>query len=153
DTGRSAYPPCRDVAPLSQARIRRALTRYRWTLIVAALATAIPAVVVPASPASALAPTQYRLSGFSLGTGQDTNMPDTLTNFVYLPSGQILAINKNGQVRRGTFGGSLWAPVSFTTQDPINSDVDRGMVGIAIAPDYASTGTVYLLYDYNKNNC
>jgi glucose/arabinose dehydrogenase len=112
-------------------------------------------VVVPATKAAALSPTQYRVPGFSLGDGQDTNMPDTLTNFVYLPSGRILAINKEGQVRQGNFGDppGSWAPVAFNSADPINSDIDRGLVGLAIAPDYATTGSVYLMYDFSQDNC
>ena len=30
-----------------------------------------------------------------------------LTNFVFLPNGRILAIGKEGDVRQGTFGGSV----------------------------------------------
>jgi glucose/arabinose dehydrogenase len=130
------------------------LRRSRLVLLAATVALAVPVVVLPtATTASALAPTQYRVPGFSLGTGQDTNMPDTLTNFVYLPSGRILAINKTGQVRLGTWGGPLWSPVTFNPKSPINSDVDRGLVGLAIANDYATSGTVFLMYDYNQNGC
>jgi glucose/arabinose dehydrogenase len=60
-----------------------------------------------------------------------------------LPSGRILAINKAGQVRLGN-GGLAWATVSFFLLNLINSEVDRGLVGIDIDPDYATNGIVYL---------
>jgi glucose/arabinose dehydrogenase len=126
--------------------------RPRWVLILAVLAVAVPVVVVPATTASAdLAPTQYRVPGFSLGTGNPVPLSH-LTNFVYLPNGRILAIGKEGEVQQGTLGGS-WSAVNWTPRDPINSDVDRGLVGIDIAPDYSSSGIVYLSYDYNGVGC
>src|SRR5262249_31999001 len=75
------------------------------------------------------------------------------TNFVYLPGGRILAINKTGQVRQGTFGGPPWATVNVSFLNQINSAVDRGLVGLDLAPDYAGSGSLYLYYDYNRDHC
>ena len=121
----------------------------RLLLAVAAAAVAVPIVVLPsATPASALAPTQYRVPGFTLGDGTGTDIPTQLTNFVYLPGDRILAIGKNGDVTQGQFGVEPWTTVNVSFSNPINSDVDRGLVGVDLAPDYASSGHLYLYYDY-----
>jgi glucose/arabinose dehydrogenase len=126
--------------------------RCRLLLAVAVAAVALPVVVLPAAPsASALQPPQIRVSGFSFGQPIPTNNTN-LTNFVYLPNGSILTLGKEGIVTRVDPNGSITS-VSVSFANGINSDVDRGVVGIDLAPDYASSGTLYLLYDYNQNGC
>ncbi len=77
--GRNAFRSCS----------RNALSRRsRLILLLATTALAVPVVVLPtATAASALAPTQYRVPGFSLGTGTDVPLSH-LTNFVFLPNGR-----------------------------------------------------------------
>ena len=136
--------------PVGRHSVARALRR-RWLLAIAAAALALPVVVLPtATPASALAPAQFRVSGFSFAQPIATGNTN-LTNFVYLPSGAILTTGKEGNLRLVANGSS--SPVAVNFANPINSDVDRGLVGIDIAPDFATTGTLYLLYDYDRNDC
>jgi glucose/arabinose dehydrogenase len=116
-------------------------------------AIALPVVVVPASPAAALAPVQFRVPGFSF-TRSDTGLPGQLMDFVYLPNGRIMAIGKSGAIRQGNFGDAdeAWVPVSVSLPN-LNSEVDRGLTGISLAPDFATSRQVYLLYDYAGTNC
>jgi PKD repeat protein len=101
-------------------------------------------VIVAAAPASALT----LPSGFSFVT--IPTGASTLTNFVFLPDGTdtMLAIGKCGPVRRVTQTGTSVA-VSFTPAGTtVNCEGDRGLVGIDLARDYATSGIVYLTYDY-----
>jgi glucose/arabinose dehydrogenase len=131
------------------------LRRSRLVLLAATVALAIPIVVLPtATTASALAPTQIRVAGFSFGQPTSTALPTSLTNFVYLPGGQILAIGKQGDITTGFFGNNgSWHTVNVSFLNPLNSDVDRGLTGVDLAPDYATSGVLYLLYDYYKTDC
>ena len=101
-------------------------------------------VIVAATPASALS----LPSGFSL-----VSVPtgaSNLTNFAFLPDGTdtMLVIGKCGPVRRVTQTGTSVA-VSFTPSGTtVNCEGDRGLVGIDLARDYATSGTVYLTYNY-----
>jgi glucose/arabinose dehydrogenase len=115
------------------------------------LAIALPVVVTPGSPAGAVVPPQFRVPGFSF-TRTDTDLPGQLMDFAYLPSGRILAIGKAGDITQGQFGVSPWTPVSVTLPN-LNSVRDRGLTGVALAPDFATTRQVYLLYNYNQNGC
>jgi glucose/arabinose dehydrogenase len=134
---------------------RRVAGRGNWSRLLLALAVAavaLPVVVLPtATPASAVTTPQIRVSGFSFGQPIPTNNTN-LTNFVYLPSGSILTLGKEGIITRVDPNGSITS-VGISFADPVNSDVDRGVVGIDIDKNYASNGTVYILYDYNKNGC
>src|SRR6476646_1177345 len=138
--------------PVGRQLCARAV-RSRLLLAVAVAAVALPVVVLPAAPpASALQTPQVRVSGFSFGQPIATNNTN-LTNFVYLPNGLILSLGKEGTVTLvNTSNGSI-TPVGVSFANQVNSDVDRGVVGIDLAPDYASSGTLYLLYDYNLGGC
>ena len=101
-------------------------------------------VVVAAAPASALS----LPSGFSFVT--IPSGVSNLTNFVFLPDGTdtMLAIGKCGQVRRVTQTGTSVA-VSFTPAGTtVNCEGDRGLVGIDLARDFATSGNLYLTYNY-----
>jgi glucose/arabinose dehydrogenase len=125
--------------------------RCRLLLAVAVAALAIPVVVLPAAtPAAALQTPQLRVSGFSFGQPIATNNTN-LTNFVYLPNGLLLTLGKEGIMT--LVNGNSVTPVTVSFRDQINSNVDRGVVGIALAPDYATSGNLYILYDYNKTDC
>ena len=111
---------------------------------VAGLAT----VIAQQSPASA-APTLP--AGFTW-TPQDTGLGSgQLSDFVFLdPSGAgggVLAIGKSGGVRYVAPGGSPQV-VSLVPAPNFNDAVDLGLLGIALANDYGSSGRVYLYYTY-----
>ena len=138
--------------PVRHSLVTRA--RHSWSIpALVALAIALPVVVMPASPAAALAPVQFSVPGFSF-TRTDTGLPGQLMDFVYLPSGRIMAIGKSGAIRQGNFGDpdETWVTVNVSLPN-LNSEVDRGLTGVSLAPDFALSRQVYLLYDYNGTNC
>ena len=64
---------------------------------------------------------------------------DLLTDFAWLPDESLLAVGKFGKV--------TWAPRAGSARQiaslPTNGTGDLGLVGVAIAPDYATSHTVY----------
>ena len=119
--------------------------RRRFSLIAAVLAALPAAVVVAAAdPAAALT----LPAGFSFTTVQ-TGLTNELTNLVFLPDGTdtMLVLGKCGQVRRVTQAGVSTA-VTFTPRNPLNCEADRGLVGIDLPPDFATTGEVWVSYNY-----
>src|SRR5262245_3843830 len=137
--------------PVGHTFVTRA-RRSPWIPALVAAAIALPAVMMPAAPASALVQPQFRVPGFSF-TKTGTDLPGQLMDFAYLPSGHILAIGKDGHITQGLFGQNPWTPVSVTFADPLNSIRDRGLTGVALAPDFATSRQVYLLYNYTRSNC
>ena len=147
-----------NVTPVVRSPRRRASSRRpRWLLVLAAVLSAIPAVVVPTTSASA-APT-FKTPGFNIQTfadiGLDTLGGANLTNFVYLPSGKILAIGKTGYIAVGApppSGPGSWARLTVNGVPggaiDVNTDGDRGLTGLDLAPDYATSRRLYLAYNY-----
>jgi glucose/arabinose dehydrogenase/chitodextrinase len=105
------------------------------------------AVIATAMPAAALA----LPAGFSLVT-IPTGLTDDLTNMAFLPDGTdtMLVLGKCGQVRRVTQAGTS-VGVSFNPLNAVNCEADRGLVGIELAPDFATTRQVWLSYNYNAS--
>src|SRR4051812_14979762 len=107
----------------------------RHALVAAVLAGALlPAVPTQAGAAAALPP-GFVLREPDAGFGQYQ-----LTDFATLPGGSLLATAKDGRVR--------WLPETGTGKTiaalPTRADGDLGLVGVAVAPDYATSHTVYL---------
>jgi glucose/arabinose dehydrogenase/PKD repeat protein len=63
------------------------------------------------------------------------------------PDGRIFVAQKDGNVRVIKNGALLAAP--FYTVSPINNFYDRGLIGLALDPNFASNGYVYLSYTYD----
>ncbi|HEY8598318.1 MAG TPA: PQQ-dependent sugar dehydrogenase, partial [Thermomicrobiales bacterium] len=75
------------------------------------------------------------------------NLP---TAFAYLPDSRVLIAEKDGKVRLAT-NGAL-APTPFIDISArVNSYWDRGLLGLAVDPNFASNGYVYLLFSYENN--
>ncbi|MBB5853627.1 PQQ-dependent sugar dehydrogenase [Amycolatopsis umgeniensis] len=93
----------------------------------------MPLTSTPASAAPALPP------GFVLRDQPSGQAPFDLTDFAYLPDGSMLTTGKGGNV--------AWVSTTGQTQNiaslPVRNTGDLGLVGIAIAPDYATSRTVY----------
>jgi hypothetical protein len=101
-------------------------------------------------------------SGFNIQTFADIGLGTlggpNLTNFDYLPSGRIFAIGKTGFVAVGPPPPSTanqWSRVTVNGADQfiVNSDGDRGLTGLALAVDFASSGRLYLAYNYDGQGC
>ena len=78
---------------------------------------------------------------------------DIPTNFDFAPDGKIFVADKVGRILvysgRGAAGGS--AQVVVDIQNEVHSYWDRGILGIAVDPDYANSPYVYFLYTYNRD--
>lgn len=102
-------------------------------------------------PALAARPAQAQ-GGFNLPYGfiQETvvlglNRP---TSFALLPDGRILIAEKNGVVRVAQDGQLLPDPfIDLSTE--VNDSSDRGLLGIAVHPEWPGTPYVYLAYTYD----
>ena len=94
------------------------------------VADPVPALVVP--PAFELV---------DQPTGQ---APNAITDYAWLDNGGLLSIGKDGTVAFVPAGGS---PRVVTKVANVRSIGDHGMLGLALANDYASTGHLYLGYD------
>ena len=82
---------------------------------------------------------QVVASGFNLPTG-----------FANLPDGRVLVAEKSGVVRVIKNGQVLGTPfIDISSQ--VNTYWDRGMVGIAADPNFATNGFVYLYFVYENN--
>jgi glucose/arabinose dehydrogenase len=94
-----------------------------------------------ASAAERKLPTGFVLrdiaTGMNPSSGADPG--DLLTDFAWLPDESLLAVGKFGKV--------TWAPRTGSPRQiamlPTNSTGDLGLTGIAIAPDFATSRTVY----------
>ena len=73
----------------------------------------------------------------------------TATAFAFAPDGRIFIAQKNGNVRIFKNGQLLSTP--FYTVTPVNDFHDRGLLGIALDPNFATNGNVYLSYTYENN--
>ncbi len=65
----------------------------------------------------------------------------------FAPDGRIFVWQKNGQVRLVKNGQLLSQPF-FALGNKVNVSGDRGLIGLALDPNFASNGYVYLLYVY-----
>jgi glucose/arabinose dehydrogenase len=75
------------------------------------------------------------------------NLP---TAFVHLPGGRILIAEKSGVVRLYK-DGALQPTPFIDISDRVNAFWDRGLLGIAADPDFATNGYIYLLYTYEND--
>jgi glucose/arabinose dehydrogenase/PKD repeat protein len=72
------------------------------------------------------------------------------TAFVFLPDGRILVAEKSGLVRLVKSGVVVSTPF-IDIRDRVNDYWDRGLLGIAADPSFATNGFVYLLYTYEND--
>ncbi|MFC3454500.1 PQQ-dependent sugar dehydrogenase [Amycolatopsis speibonae] len=109
----------------------RALCHALVTLLIVTLLVPLTSTVASAAPT--LPP------GFVLRDQPSGQAPLDLTDFAYLPDGSMLTTGKQGNV--------AWVSTTGQAQKiatlPVRSTGDLGLVGIAIAPDYATSRAVY----------
>ncbi len=75
----------------------------------------------------------------TIATGLD--MP---WGMVFLPDGRLLLTERVGRLRILTIGGALEEPITGTPKTYVRQD--GGMLDIALHPDYAKNGWIYLAY-------
>ncbi|WP_206789394.1 PQQ-dependent sugar dehydrogenase [Amycolatopsis sp. MtRt-6] len=109
-------------------------------LLVAALIGALLPFVSPGVAAAATLPPGFVLRDTDSGLGQYQ-----FTDFGYLPDNSVLVTGKDGRVR--------WLPVTGAGRTiatlPVRTNQDLGLVGLAVAPDYATSRGIYLTRSIN----
>jgi glucose/arabinose dehydrogenase len=71
------------------------------------------------------------------------------TNVAWAPDGRMFVAEKAGRVRVVTAAGVLLAKPLVDISDHVNSNGDRGLLGIAVDSSFASNRFLYLLYGYD----
>jgi len=108
----------------------------------AALLTGVTGLAVvtagQASAAPALPP-GFVLTALPSGLGPG----DLLTGFAYLPDRSVLSIGKNGKVAWVSADGQTARTLATI---PVETQQDRGLIGLAVAADYGSSRRIYLTY-------
>ena len=94
--------------------------------------------VVSAPPADAQGPSLP--GGFVLTSSPSGQAAGNLTDFGYLPDGSVLTIGKGGKVAWISPAGAVRTLATL----PVTSVQDLGLVGLAVAPDYQISRTIYL---------
>ncbi len=70
------------------------------------------------------------------------------TAFAFVPDGRIFIAEKSGLVKQVRAGVIYGQPV-LDLRNEVNDFVDRGLIGMAIDPDFIRNGQLYLLYAYD----
>ena len=72
------------------------------------------------------------------------------TAFAFLPDGGILIAEKSGVVRVADADGLAEEPF-LDISDHVNHHYERGLLGLAVDPEFSANGFVYLLYSYEND--
>jgi glucose/arabinose dehydrogenase len=110
--------------------------RWNLRLLMAglfALATPLAAATVPAGFTDTLL--------FSLGSP---------TALAFIPDGRMLVTTQGGQLRVYKDGALLPTPALTFAVSQICSDSERGLLGVAVDPDFTTNRYVYLFYTFAK---
>ncbi|TQF13828.1 PKD domain-containing protein [Myxococcus llanfairpwllgwyngyllgogerychwyrndrobwllllantysiliogogogochensis] len=73
------------------------------------------------------------------------------TALAFTPDGRLLITTQGGQLRVFA-GGVLVATPALNLAARLCTNSERGLLGIAVDPDFSSTGHLYLYYTFNKFN-
>jgi glucose/arabinose dehydrogenase len=119
---------------MTHTRSHTKLTAVLFALLVTS------AIAAPATSRAALP------AGFEVETLASGMVLPTAMTFV--SDGRIFIAEKNGKVSVWKNGALLAQPVIQLTD--VNSYGDRGLIGIAADPNFASNGFLYLLYTYEN---
>lgn len=117
--------------------------------LLAAVLLALFATAALPHPQSAVAARLAQLTlpgGFRLDT--ITSNLDLPTTFAFAPDGRIFIAEKSGRVKIWK-DGQLYAQPLIDIRDEVNDFVDRGLLGMAVDPDFMRNGYVYLLYAWD----
>ncbi len=71
------------------------------------------------------------------------------TAFVFAPDGRIFIALKDGTIK--VFKNGALLPTPFYVISPVNNYVDRGLLGLALDPNFATNGYVYAAFTWESN--
>jgi glucose/arabinose dehydrogenase len=121
------------------------MSRRRSRLLIApimALAATLTSVSTADAAGREVPLDQLRVTTTQVAT--DLNRP---TAVVGLPDGKVLVTEKPGRVRSyDPRSGLASTPVLDITDRVNETDAERGLLGLALAPDFARSRTVYVVY-------
>ena len=118
---------------------------YVYKTLSAVMVIMLALSVLPIMPASA-APAFVFPAGF-VTEAVVTNLTGP-TTIAFAPDGRMFIGQKDGRVR--VFENGVLLPTDFIDlSSQVNNYWDRGLLGIAIHPDFPTTPYVYLLYTYD----
>ncbi|MFI5584732.1 PQQ-dependent sugar dehydrogenase [Amycolatopsis sp. NPDC051758] len=120
------------------------LRALRHAFVAAVLTGALLPVVSTGVAAAATLPQGFVLRDTNTGLGEFQ-----LTDFAYLPDQSVIATAKDGRVQWVPATGT---PRTLTTLASTRTAGDLGLVGLAIAPDYASSHNIYLTRSINTTS-
>jgi glucose/arabinose dehydrogenase len=109
----------------------RVETRLVCAIAILGSPATVPAVTLPDHFAAEVIP-----------PGTHFNQP---TTFAFLPDGRILVAEKRGVVRMVEHGVKLVPPV-WDGSTEVLTQGDRGLIGLAVDPDFLARPYLYLLY-------
>jgi glucose/arabinose dehydrogenase len=72
------------------------------------------------------------------------------TALTFTPDGRILVTTQGGDLRIVS-GGALLPAAALSLGSKVCSNVERGLLGVAVDPAFATNHFVYLYYTFNKN--
>jgi glucose/arabinose dehydrogenase len=112
----------------------------RWAAAVTAVFAGCMVILVQPSPPASAAPVLP--AGFVLTeSASGLAAADLLTDFAYLSDGGVLSIGKNGKVAWASADRGVTRVIATI---PVVTSQDLGLVGLAVAPDFATSGHIYL---------
>jgi len=120
---------------LSEPRCWHAIARLVLAVVLCALPQPIP------SRAALEVPLGFRVETLT----SNLELP---TTFAFAPDGRIFIAEKTGRVKIWK-DGVLYARPLIDLRDEVNSFVDRGLIGMALDPDFARNGWLYLMYAWD----
>jgi len=71
---------------------------------------------------------------------------------VFLPDGRKFVVEQNGRIWTITSGGTKLSTPFIDLTLKVNSNGDRGLLGVAIDPDFVSNRWVYILYTFDVDS-
>ena len=126
------------------------MTSRRMRACVAAVAAAVvwgAAVVGSAAPVDARRKVETLPAGFTDTVIAKLSRPVALAP---TPDGRVLVVNQSGIIRVIKNGKLLKAPALDITSQVCATNSERGMLGIAVDPNFSVNGFVYVYYTFKK---
>jgi glucose/arabinose dehydrogenase len=137
------------------------LSRY-----VAGVGTALAAVLIAALPAHALTRDPFGANGLGAAanalTAEAAAVPPGFTESVafsglsaptavrFAPDGRVVVAEKGGRVKVFDSLSDTTPTVIADLSTAVQNFWDRGLLGLALDPNYTSNGNIYVLYAYDK---
>lgn len=106
--------------------------------------------LIPLALASAPAPATAQPAGFTEQVLPGLGSLAQPTAFAFLPDASLLIATKSGQLRLYTGGALRTAPV-FDRVASICSNSERGLLGVAVDPAFATNSRIYVYYTFDKH--